>query len=370
MRRCTVPVAAACALVASVGLAAAQERGGEHQGGKGPAQHGPAAGPTHGPGPAQAHAPGPERRQAPAARESHAPAQRVERSSPQIHGRGESGDAQALPKRRRAEQQSERIHQQLERGRAAEQSRARAERRDVEQRREADRKRTEERGRTAQEQQRLQRERRAAEQPGQRPEREIAGADRERVAQRHEEFQRERERLDDRQRQRLQESFDLRRARLGDARFDWSVGHRIPSGVRLYPVPAAVISVFPYYRDYDYFVVGDTVCVVDPRTYIVVDVIDETYRLGPRHQVARLSLSSSEIAFVRDSIPADFPEARIRIRLALGAEIPSSVELYEFPIVALDRVPELRDYRFVVAEDEIAIVDPVDRSIALVIDRS
>jgi hypothetical protein len=33
---------------------------------------------------------------------------------------------------------------------------------------------------------------------------------------------------------------------------------------------------------------------------------------------------------VLDSIPPDFPQARLWIRLALGAEIPPNVELYEF----------------------------------------
>jgi hypothetical protein len=62
--------------------------------------------------------------------------------------------------------------------------------------------------------------------------------------------------------------------------------------------------------------------------------------------------------------------AGIRLRLALGAEIPDDVELHELPTIVLDRVPELRDYRFLVADDQIVIVDTHDRSIALVIDRA
>ena len=72
---------------------------------------------------------------------------------------------------------------------------------------------------------------------------------------------------------------------------------------------------------------------------------------------------------MRDSIPRDFPEAGVRLRLALGAEIPDDVELHELPTIVLDRVAELREYRFVVADEQIVIVDPRDRSIAFVIDR-
>jgi hypothetical protein len=144
----------------------------------------------------------------------------------------------------------------------------------------------------------------------------------------------------------------------------------VPRHVHLFPVPREVISFFPYYRDYRYVVVDDDICIVDPRTYEIVDVIDQGYyRAGPRPEVAGLSLTSSQVALVRDSIPRDFPETPIRLRLALGAEIPGDVELYEFPVIVLDRVPSLRDYRFLVTGDQIVIIDPRDRSIALVVER-
>jgi hypothetical protein len=60
---------------------------------------------------------------------------------------------------------------------------------------------------------------------------------------------------------------------------------------------------------------------------------------------------------------------RLRLRLALGAEIPAKIELYEFASLLLDQVPKLRDFRFVVSQDQVVIVAPQDRSIALVLDR-
>jgi len=140
--------------------------------------------------------------------------------------------------------------------------------------------------------------------------------------------------------------------------------------VHLFPVPREVITFFPYYRAYSYFVVGDEICIVDPGTYEVVDVIDEGYWRAPGQQVAGLRLSAGQIALIRDSVSRDFPEADVRLRLALGAEIPDAVELYEFPQIVLDQVPELRQFRFLVASEQIVIVDPRDRSIALVIDRA
>jgi hypothetical protein len=192
----------------------------------------------------------------------------------------------------------------------------------------------------------------------------------ERVTRRHEEFRQARLRLSTEQRARLHGAFDFGRARVSNVRFDYHVGHRIPRHVHLYPVPLEVISFFPYYRDYRYFVVNDEICIVDPRTYEVVDVIDQGYRSAPsRPEVARLSLSESEIALVRDSIPPDFPNADVRLRLALGGTIPREVELHEFATIVIDRVSILRDYRFLVADEQIVIVEPRDRLIELVIDR-
>ena len=143
----------------------------------------------------------------------------------------------------------------------------------------------------------------------------------------------------------------------------------MPAGRRAANLPSDVIAFFPYYRDYSYFVVDEEICIVDPRTYEVVDVIDEGYPI-PRMQTARLLLSAAQIAVVRDSIPRDAPDTSIRVRLALGAEIPEDVMLHEFPVIVLDRAPQLQDYRFLLAADAIVVVDPRDRSIALVIDRT
>jgi len=156
---------------------------------------------------------------------------------------------------------------------------------------------------------------------------------------------------------------------VANAHFSYHVGQRIPREVRLVPLPHEVIGFFPAYRGYSYFVVGDEICVVNPATYEVVDVIEQGYWRG-RPQVAELRLSSGQIALVRDSVPRDFPESPLRLRLALGAEIPTDVELYELPEIVTQRVPELREFRFLVAEDQIVIVDPHDNSIAFMIDRS
>jgi hypothetical protein len=339
MRRIVIPTTAGLALIVGAGFAAAQ--GPEHgrEGGPPGGVHG------QGPGAGQMHIPGP----------SGGPTNIPRGGPPRVEGPAHPTERRAEPERR------------LDGQRATE----REQRRGAEQNQNAERSRSAEHERALQQQKRgeEERQRKAAEQPSGR--REASEPQRgQRVSERREEIQQARTRLGVEDRERLHRAFDLRRARVGNARFDWHVGHAVPRSVRLYPVPAEVISFFPYYRDFNYFVVDDNICIVDPRTYEVVDVIDDGYRAGPRPQVAGLGLSGSQVALVRDSIPRDFPETPIRLRLALGAEIPADVELYELPVIVQDRVPELREFRFLVAEEQIIIVDPHDRSIALVIDKT
>jgi hypothetical protein len=176
--------------------------------------------------------------------------------------------------------------------------------------------------------------------------------------------------LSQEQRVRLRSAFPRDRAHISKTRFTARIGSRIPRSVRLFAVPAAAFGIFSYYRDYSYVVLDDTICIVDPETYEIVDVLDEApYAPGPRLQSAGLSLSSAQVAIVRDSISPDFPVQQLRIRLALGADIPDRIELFEFGPIVLDSVPQLRDFRFVVTHGEVVIVDPRDRSIALVLER-
>jgi hypothetical protein len=172
------------------------------------------------------------------------------------------------------------------------------------------------------------------------------------------------------QRTRIRSALHVDRARVTNVRFAPRVGTRIPRSVTLFAVPATVFAIFPYYRDYRYVLVEDTICIVDPNTYEIVDVLDEApYAPGSRPEIAQLVLTDHERAIVLDSIAPDFPVARLRLRLALGAEIPDNIELYEFPPIVLDDVGKLRNFRFVVTHDQVVIVDPHDRGIALVLDR-
>ena len=57
--------------------------------------------------------------------------------------------------------------------------------------------------------------------------------------------------------------------------FTISVGTKVPrTGVRFYPVPVELVQIYPSWRGYDYFLVGDQIIVVNPRTHEIVAVLD------------------------------------------------------------------------------------------------
>jgi hypothetical protein len=59
-----------------------------------------------------------------------------------------------------------------------------------------------------------------------------------------------------------------------DLGFDLSVGVRVPRDrIHFVPLPETIVEIEPEWRGYDYFLVGDEVVVVDPDTFEVVAVI-------------------------------------------------------------------------------------------------
>jgi hypothetical protein len=56
--------------------------------------------------------------------------------------------------------------------------------------------------------------------------------------------------------------------------FDLSVGTAVPRSVRFIPVPNTIIGIEPSWRGYDYFMVGDQIVIVDPRSMEIVAIVD------------------------------------------------------------------------------------------------
>ena len=56
--------------------------------------------------------------------------------------------------------------------------------------------------------------------------------------------------------------------------FTISIGTRVPRDVSFHPLPTEVVTYYPEWRGYEFFLVGDQIVVVDPRTFEIVAVLE------------------------------------------------------------------------------------------------
>ena len=107
---------------------------------------------------------------------------------------------------------------------------------------------------------------------------------------------------------------------------------------------------------------------VEPDTYAIVDIIPSSIEEAGTTRLPPLALSSGQRQCVYEQTPRDVARADVRVRLALGAEIPGHVELFAFPEEVIGCAGELSAFRYIVIDNgDLVIVDPVDRSVALLI---
>jgi hypothetical protein len=55
--------------------------------------------------------------------------------------------------------------------------------------------------------------------------------------------------------------------------FNIAVGTAVPRAVELAPLPPRIVEVVPAYRGFRYVIVGDTLLIIDPGSYEIVEVI-------------------------------------------------------------------------------------------------
>ena len=161
--------------------------------------------------------------------------------------------------------------------------------------------------------------------------------------------------------------------RVASVNFSVNIGTRVPRSVRLAVLPASVITIVPEYRSYRYFVVDDQICIVEPATYEIVEVIRVSDRTAARDQrggPATLVLSGEEKAFLLREIDLRGQSTLGIGVLVEGNEVPRDVTLRTFPATVVERIPRLRDHRFITAENRLAIVDERGSKVQLVIEAS
>lgn len=59
-----------------------------------------------------------------------------------------------------------------------------------------------------------------------------------------------------------------------NVKFSISVGTRVPREVHFHPLPAEIVTVYPDWRGYEFFLVRDQILVVNPSTLEIVAVLE------------------------------------------------------------------------------------------------
>jgi Protein of unknown function (DUF1236) len=179
--------------------------------------------------------------------------------------------------------------------------------------------------------------------------------------------------VSEQQRTSLTQTFsrETRINRVTNVNFSINVGTRVPRTVRLVALPASVIAIVPGYRSYRYFAIDDRICIVDPATYEIVEVItisDQTAaRSGPGP--ARLVLTDEERLVILSEVDMSDGSTLALGSLSEGAEVPRGVQVRAFPSTIVQKVPKVKDYKFFTAENRLAIVDPQGSKVQLVIEQ-
>jgi hypothetical protein len=77
-------------------------------------------------------------------------------------------------------------------------------------------------------------------------------------------------------RTRIREVIDRERRapRVENPNFEVSIGTRVPRTVRFVAVPQTVVEIEPAWRGFEYFLIGDRMVIIDPRTMEIVAIVD------------------------------------------------------------------------------------------------
>jgi hypothetical protein len=154
-----------------------------------------------------------------------------------------------------------------------------------------------------------------------------------------------------------------------------SIGSRAPREWAFTPVPSAVIEVVPEYRGYVYAYVGDDYVVCDPDTYEIVAVLPASGSGGSYASSGGGSAKcSTSLTLNEDDREAIIRSVELRNEVnvsgvSVGWSVPGDVELRSFPSTVVERRSELGACRYFIANDQIAVVDPDQEKVVLLIEQ-
>jgi hypothetical protein len=148
-----------------------------------------------------------------------------------------------------------------------------------------------------------------------------------------------------------------------------NVGTRLPRSVHLVGLPVSVIEIVPEYRSYSYFVKDDQICIVDPSSYEIVEIIPASGQVATRSGPATLVLTDDERSILLREVDMGGGSTLGLGALNEGSDVPRDVKVRVFPETIVQKVPKLKGYSFFTTENRLAIVDQQGSKVQLVIEQ-
>jgi hypothetical protein len=149
-----------------------------------------------------------------------------------------------------------------------------------------------------------------------------------------------------------------------------NVGTRLPKSVSLVALSASIIGIVPEYRSYRYVVVNDQICIVEPNTYEIIEIIPVSGQTAARGgPAATLVLSDDERGILLREIDMGGGSTLGLGAIAEGADVPRDVQVRAFPDGVVQKVSKVKGYRFFTVENRLAIVDPQGSKVLMVIEQ-
>lgn len=182
-------------------------------------------------------------------------------------------------------------------------------------------------------------------------------------------------------RDRVQSSFrsDLKLKRETKVDVDISIGSRAPRTWAFAPVPITVVEIVPEYRGYVVAYVEDEYVICDPDTYEIVAVLpasgsDSLASTGRSTGEAGIgskcstSLTLSEADRTAILTEVEMSEEVGISGVTVGWSVPSDIELKTLPTSIVDRSSALSACRYFVVDHQVALVDPDEDKVVLLIE--
>jgi hypothetical protein len=177
--------------------------------------------------------------------------------------------------------------------------------------------------------------------------------------------------INETQRTRIASAISSVNVRPVNVNFRVATGVVVPRTVTLHTLPPTIVEVVPQFRGYSYFVTREQIVIVEPRRKTIVAVLpagDTARAQAPAASRASFTEQHREVIRSRaSSLRSPATTGSSVSRIVVEQEVPATIELEEFPVEIVTEVPVVRSYRYFVQDNDVFVVDPVERRVIEII---